>query len=88
MFNHLPKKFTLLIAGSLVFSSAALAGGLERESRTSSYTAAATSSSSAAATSASTSPASASAAAETLVTAPFNNTRGVWISRSMYRPSN
>ena len=41
MFNHLPKKFTLLIASSLVFSSAALAGGLERESRTSSYTAAA-----------------------------------------------
>ena len=82
MFTHLPKKSTLLIASSLVFS---LAGGLERESRVSSYTAPAPSASSAAATPASTSSA---AATETLVTAPFNSTRSVWISRSLYRPAN
>ena len=85
MFTHLPKKSTFLIASSLVFSSAALAGGLERESRVSSYTAPAPSASSAAATPASTSSA---AATETLVTAPFNSTRSVWISRSLYRPAN
>ena len=74
MFIQLPKKPTFFLACSLVFSTAAFAGGLEREtSAPSSYEPAASS--------------PVAAETQSVIVTPSNYSRGVWISRSSLRPT-
>ncbi len=89
MFN-LSKKTTILVASTLLMTSAALAGGLERESRrSSSYAPAA---SAPAPSYASPAPAqaqpsrAASSDAASAALLPYRNSRAVWISRSVTHP--
>jgi len=83
MITHLNKP-TFFIACSLVFSTAAIAGGIERGSSAPVAPARATPVASSLAPAITPAPAAASAAT---LTAPANYTRAVWVSRSFVRPA-